>query len=203
MNTPVVLQVGRLSMRRRRLPERSAAIRHTSARTAPATGAHVANSCGISQLCAWNPRRKKNETSLLRCVQFLENVPHYQMIVSAPFRPASRFLLRCVRFSICLTLIGSIPLSAAEPASIHADFANVPDGIVDRSELLLGKLNCIACHQADPATKARLAFKQSPILGQEAITPQYLRKFLADPQSAKSGSPMPDLLHGMEPADRT
>ncbi|HMC27116.1 MAG TPA: PA14 domain-containing protein, partial [Verrucomicrobiae bacterium] len=79
----------------------------------------------------------------------------------------------------------------------------MPDSIADRGELLLGELNCIACHQADAATKARLAPKQAPVLGQEAITPQYLRKFLADPQSEKPGSAMPDLLHGMDAAERT
>src|SRR5438105_3231798 len=126
-----------------------------------------------------------------------ENDARYQMIVSVPFRRASRFLLRCVAFSICVAVIWSIRVCAAE-AFIHPGFSNLPDSIADRGELLLGELNCIACHQTDAATKARLAPKQAPVLSQEAITPQYLGKFLLNPQSEKPGSAMPDLLHGMD-----
>src|SRR5436305_10581380 len=132
-----------------------------------------------------------------------ENDPRYQMIVSAPFRRASGFFLRHVAFSICVTVIANFPLCAAEAASIHPGFSNLPDSIVDGGELLLGELNCVACHQADATIKRRLASKQAPVLGQEAITPQYLRKFLSNPQSVKPGSTMPDLLHGMEAPDRT
>src|SRR6266850_789494 len=51
MNTPVVLQVGRLSMSRRRLPARRAAIKHSSARTAPTAGAHRPSCSGIASYC--------------------------------------------------------------------------------------------------------------------------------------------------------
>src|SRR5712672_1793150 len=130
-----------------------------------------------------------------------ENEPQYQMSVFVALRRASQFSLRRIVFSVCLTLAAKLSV-AAEGASIHPGFANLPDGVADRGELLLGELNCAACHQADATIKARLASKQAPVLGQEAITPQYLRKFLLDPQSEKSGNTMPDLLHGMEATDR-
>src|SRR5207253_3334779 len=55
---------------------------------------------------------------------------------------------------------------------------------VDSGEILLGELNCVACHQAGEAIKARLASKKPPLLGDVGAraTPQYLRAFLSNPQ---------------------
>jgi mono/diheme cytochrome c family protein len=87
---------------------------------------------------------------------------------------------------------------------------SLPDGVVlgpavataprvDAGELLLGELNCVACHQASDAIKARLAPRQAPRLGEAGsrITPQHLRAWLNDPPTEKPGTPMPDLLHGL------
>jgi len=70
---------------------------------------------------------------------------------------------------------------------------------LDTGQLLLGELNCVGCHQADAAVRARLTSRQPPLLMDTAlrITSQYLRAFLADPQSEKPGTTMPELLHGM------
>src|SRR5215510_9900071 len=50
---------------------------------------------------------------------------------------------------------------------------------VDSGEILLGELNCLACHAATDPIKARLASKEPPFLGEAGsrITPQYLRAF--------------------------
>ncbi len=71
-------------------------------------------------------------------------------------------------------------------------------------ELLLGELNCTACHQASDSVKARLFPKESPRLGQAGLrlTPQYLRAFLADPGAEKPGTTMPDVLHGISGPQR-
>lgn len=72
----------------------------------------------------------------------------------------------------------------------------------DAGEILLAELNCVACHQAADAVKARLASRPSPVLGADGmtLTPQYLRAFLTSPHAEKPGSTMPDLLHGAEPS---
>lgn len=77
-------------------------------------------------------------------------------------------------------------LSAAR-ASAQADV---------RGELLLGELNCLACHDAPEAARARLAPQRGPKLGVSGlrIAPQWLRSFLAEPQHRKPGTTMPDML---------
>ncbi len=87
---------------------------------------------------------------------------------------------------------------AQPPGVILGPQAAAPPAL-DIGQLLLGELNCVACHQADAGVKTRLTSRQPPLLADIAsrITSQYLRAFLADPQSEKPGSTMPELLHGM------
>ena len=75
---------------------------------------------------------------------------------------------------------------------------------VDRGELLLSELNCVNCHFAGEAAQRRLEVRPGPVLGAVGmrITPQYLRKWLADPHAYKPGTPMPDLLHGLNGAEK-
>ncbi len=63
-------------------------------------------------------------------------------------------------------------------------------------EILLGELNCVACHQANPATVARLRSKPAPWLGDVGtrLQPGYLREWLLDPLAVEPGTTMPDLL---------
>ena len=70
--------------------------------------------------------------------------------------------------------------------------------------MLIGELNCAACHDAAPPVKARLASRQAPILGENGwrITPQWLRAYLDNPQAVKPGTVMPDALHGCRPRKR-
>lgn len=70
--------------------------------------------------------------------------------------------------------------------------------------LLLGELNCIACHRPEDVQAPQLTSRKSPILtdvGRRA-RPEYLVKFLANPHAVKSGTPMPDLLATLSAADR-
>ena len=70
---------------------------------------------------------------------------------------------------------------------------------VDEGLLLVSELNCVACHQLPNAEAARLASRKSPNLGNGGLrlTPQFLRKHIADPIGYKAGTTMPDLLHAM------
>ncbi|MDX1946047.1 MAG: PA14 domain-containing protein [Pirellulaceae bacterium] len=75
---------------------------------------------------------------------------------------------------------------------------------VAAGELLLGELNCTSCHQADAALQSRIQRKQAPVLDTvtSRVQPQYLLKFLADPQATKPGTTMPNVLAGWPEAER-
>src|SRR5262245_23683031 len=53
--------------------------------------------------------------------------------------------------------------------------------------LLLGELNCVACHPAAEGLAKHLNVKQAPILDTVGarVRPTYLRSFLADPKKSK------------------
>lgn len=95
------------------------------------------------------------------------------------------------------------PVFCSAEAAPIAEVAPRSPG-VDRGELLLGELNCIQCHQARPRVAARLASPSGPLLGSEGLvlSPVWLREWLEDPQRLKPGTTMPDLLHGLAPAER-
>lgn len=70
--------------------------------------------------------------------------------------------------------------------------------------LLLGELQCLACHSAAKKNTAdRITPKAAPVLDRAAtrIQPDYLRKYLADPASVRPGATMPNVL-GSVPADQ-
>ena len=93
-------------------------------------------------------------------------------------------------------LAGNLSLATLSFASpvVSGDVRGIPK--IDRGELLLGELNCIACHNADEAIQNRLMSKAAPSLvnAGDRLTPQYLMEFLKDPQAAKPGTTMPDAL---------
>jgi mono/diheme cytochrome c family protein len=68
-------------------------------------------------------------------------------------------------------------------------------------QLLIGELKCAACHtRKDPAaTPDRAAPDLSDVGGR--VSPEFLQRFIASPQSAHAGTTMPDLL-ASEPADQ-
>src|SRR4051812_34444277 len=73
----------------------------------------------------------------------------------------------------------------------------------DDGQLLLGQLNCVACHAATDSAAQRTMPQASPSLANagERMTPQFLRAIFANPQKAKPGTAMPDVLHAL-PADQ-
>lgn len=75
---------------------------------------------------------------------------------------------------------------------------------VEAGQLLLGELNCASCHQLDKAWDLHVQRKAAPILDKvgERVRPEYLRKFLADPQGTKPGTTMPHLLAGGTESER-
>lgn len=66
-------------------------------------------------------------------------------------------------------------------------------------QILLGELNCVACHQTDASVVAELSPKQPPILDQvgKRVHPEWLVRFLSNPHDTKPGTTMPDLLGDM------
>ena len=69
--------------------------------------------------------------------------------------------------------------------------------------LLLGELNCTACHSADGQAAIQIDAKQAPLLGEVAAraNPKYLQRFILDPHGTKPGTTMPNLLSGIEPSE--
>lgn len=121
------------------------------------------------------------------------------------FRPAARPLRarlgRCL--AACLGIISLAHLGAQPTALVVPALEVQPEGI-DAGEVLLGELNCVACHVATLAVRNRLLPKPAPWL--EAVAgrarPAYLRRFLLAPHQEKAGTPMPDVLHGLPEAER-
>lgn len=71
--------------------------------------------------------------------------------------------------------------------------------------LLLGELNCTACHHADDALLAQIDSKRAPILDEAAarIKPNYFAGYIADVHAHKPGATMPSLFAGVSDAERT
>ncbi|HRI12553.1 MAG TPA: c-type cytochrome [Verrucomicrobiota bacterium] len=76
---------------------------------------------------------------------------------------------------------------------------------VDEGEILLGELNCLACHSAPEAISRRINSRGAPKLGTDGLrlTPHWLRDWLSDPGKIKPGTLMPHAFHGLTPAQRS
>ncbi|HMC10210.1 MAG TPA: PA14 domain-containing protein, partial [Pirellulaceae bacterium] len=83
-------------------------------------------------------------------------------------------------------------------------YAAAEGDTVAAGQLLLGELNCTSCHRADPSLATAIQRKPAPILDTvcSRVKPQYLLKFLSDPQTTKPGTTMPHVLAGMSEAER-
>jgi mono/diheme cytochrome c family protein len=101
------------------------------------------------------------------------------------------------------------PLAAADvpPRVIGYERVYAADGAnpVAAGQLLLGELNCTSCHQADASLATTIQKKPAPVLNTvtSRVQPQYLLKFLFDPQTVKPGTTMPSVLAGLPEAERT
>jgi mono/diheme cytochrome c family protein len=76
--------------------------------------------------------------------------------------------------------------------------------VIAAGQLLLGELNCTSCHQADASLSQAIQRKSAPVLDSlcSRVKPQYLLEFLADPQRAKPGTTMPNVLAGLNDGER-
>lgn len=103
-------------------------------------------------------------------------------------------------------MIRLLPLSAAALAGLTILTAIPVHAAVDPGEILIGEMNCVACHEVAEPIRTRLASRPSPRLDSAhaiRVSPQWLRAFLEDPQTVQPGTLMPDLLAGLEPSART
>jgi mono/diheme cytochrome c family protein len=74
----------------------------------------------------------------------------------------------------------------------------------DIGEILIGELNCTACHAASDSASARLLSKRPPLLDDVGtrLSPQFIRALLNAPHQEKPGTGMPDLLQSMSDSAR-
>lgn len=96
---------------------------------------------------------------------------------------------------------------AACTAVRHFEVAPVSFGAprsMARGEFLLAELNCVACHAASPGVVERLQPKTAPILAEVGArrAPEWIGRFLADPQGTQPGTTMPDLLAPLDASER-
>ena len=117
---------------------------------------------------------------------------------------------RCTCRAIAFWLgVFAAALSAAEAhprvVPFARFFADASSDAVAGGQLLLGELNCTSCHQPDALLAAHVVTKPAPILDTvgSRVRPQYLLKFLADPQGTKPGTTMPSVLAALPEAERT
>ena len=96
------------------------------------------------------------------------------------------------------------PVVAGFERFFTAAGANAPKDLVPGGKLLLGELGCVACHQVDGATAQQVTKKQAPILDGvgSRVRLSFLRAMLANPQKAKPGTTMPDVLAGLPESER-
>src|SRR5262245_3247987 len=110
--------------------------------------------------------------------------------------------------SLLAATLSPVMLSAADapPRVIGFEriYAERQSDAVAAGHLLLGELNCTSCHQAEPAMASAIQRKPAPVLDSvcSRVRPQYLLKFLADPQATKPGTTMPNVLAGFSAAER-
>ncbi len=105
----------------------------------------------------------------------------------------------------------SAPSSIAPSHAVVAAFERFHGAVAAKvaplpqaGRLLLGELNCAACHKLDDRLREFVALKQAPRLTNVAdrVRPEWLRTFLTDPQQAKPGTTMPDALAGLPPHEK-
>jgi len=83
-------------------------------------------------------------------------------------------------------------------------YAGAKNGDATAGQLLLGELNCTSCHQLGAPLATQIERKPAPVLDSlcSRVKPEYLLKFLADPQTTKPGTTMPNVLAGIPPLER-
>jgi mono/diheme cytochrome c family protein len=118
----------------------------------------------------------------------------------------ARFVWYFHGVSLAVLAAASVGAADVPPRVIGFERAYSRAGTDDLAagQLLLGELNCTSCHKADDSLAAAVQKKQAPVLGSvgSRVKPQYLLKFLNDPQAIKPGTTMPSVLAGISEAER-
>jgi len=115
-------------------------------------------------------------------------------------------MVRVCSLLLCTFALPALVFAADVPprvAGFERFYAAEGDSVA-AGQLFLGELNCTSCHQADAALASVVQKKQAPVLDTvcSRVKPQYLLKFLADPQAAKPGTTMPNVLSAVPEAER-
>ena len=100
------------------------------------------------------------------------------------------------------TRAANLPDHAIVPA--FERFAGEDSKQLHLGQLLLGELNCLSCHKTSGEIEGVLKPKQAPVLSEvgSRVRPDYLRQYIADPQSMKAGSTMPSLFAGVSDSQK-
>ena len=107
---------------------------------------------------------------------------------------------------LLLTLLGQTTAEASHPIipGFERFFREKPDA--EGGRLLIGELNCTSCHvsSTELVEAAWVTPKQAPRLNDvgSRVTPDFLRRYLANPQEVKPGATMPDVLSHLPDAER-
>ncbi|MEY4179473.1 MAG: hypothetical protein RLY70_3047 [Planctomycetota bacterium] len=113
--------------------------------------------------------------------------------------------------SLSNAIFAQAPANGSAPRSSHAiissfeRFYTAEDSDLTRGgQLLIGELNCVACHAAEGPLANGVAAKKAPILDNvgKRVRPEFLREFLLNPQAAKPGTTMPHVLASGSDAER-
>ncbi|MGI9474596.1 MAG: hypothetical protein ACR2NZ_23880 [Rubripirellula sp.] len=125
--------------------------------------------------------------------------------------PNRQAFLDLVKYVMELSATETQPVPITHTAS---GVIKQPDDVV-RGRVLLNRLGCLQCHERSDAsdqeaftsqstTDSGLSPFEAPVLTLAAtrIDPDYLRRFLADPQQLKPGTSMPNLMGHLEPGVR-
>lgn len=89
------------------------------------------------------------------------------------------------------------------PKPVDEDEEPIKLDPITGGNILLSELNCFACHAA-PESKSYLSAKQAPILDGvgSRVKSSWIRTLLTNPQHAKPGTTMPDLLQSLPKSER-
>jgi mono/diheme cytochrome c family protein len=100
-------------------------------------------------------------------------------------------------FALLVALLAPLTAAKVSAAPVILGLTNKhPLTQPEMGRLLLGELRCVACHGPKEATQ--LLDRAAPNLADvgSRVAPDFLRKFIASPSLAHSGTTMPDLLAG-------
>ena len=98
----------------------------------------------------------------------------------------------------------SLVLALLSPLAT-ADGVRLPSpGVIPEPEALVSELGCLNCHGGAAPWESRLAPRLAPRLEEVGAhrSPDFLRRFLADPHGVRPGTSMPDVLSGLPESER-